>query len=91
MDLNLWCEFHDTHGHRIGDCQHFREEVAILLKNGHLREFLSDSTKNNYERNRDATKPAKLATRSSCLILNMIFGGAEVNGVMFRQLRRKIY
>ncbi|XP_075107029.1 uncharacterized protein LOC142180011 [Nicotiana tabacum] len=38
-DLNLWCEYHGTHGHRTGDCRNLRKEVATLLKNGHLREF----------------------------------------------------
>nr|XP_016476400.1 PREDICTED: uncharacterized protein LOC107797992 [Nicotiana tabacum] len=41
-DPNLWCEYHGTNSHRIGDCRHLCEEVATLLKNGHLREFLSD-------------------------------------------------
>ncbi|XP_070014413.1 uncharacterized protein [Nicotiana sylvestris] len=41
-DPNLWYEYHGTNGHRTRDCRHLREEVAILLKNGHLREFLSD-------------------------------------------------
>lgn len=47
-DLNMQCEFHGTHGHRIGDYRHLPEEVATLLKNGHLREFMSDPAKNNY-------------------------------------------
>nr|XP_016445253.1 PREDICTED: uncharacterized protein LOC107770460 [Nicotiana tabacum] len=44
---NLWCEYHGTRGHRIGDCRHLCEEVATVLENGHLREFLSDRAKNN--------------------------------------------
>lgn len=47
-DASFWCEFHATHGHKTGECSHLREEVAVLLKNGHLREFLSDRAKNNY-------------------------------------------
>ncbi|XP_019232982.1 PREDICTED: uncharacterized protein LOC109213623 [Nicotiana attenuata] len=43
----------------IGDCQHLWEEVAMLLKNGHLREFLSDRAKNNNGKNRDTGEPAK--------------------------------
>ncbi|XP_060217134.1 uncharacterized protein LOC132644560 [Lycium barbarum] len=41
-DLSMMCEYHGTHGHRTEDCRQLREEVARLLKNGHLREFLSD-------------------------------------------------
>ncbi|XP_070034958.1 uncharacterized protein [Nicotiana tomentosiformis] len=58
-DPNLWCEYHGTNGHRKRDCRHLREEVAMLLKNGHLREFLSDRAKNNYSHNRDNTKSSK--------------------------------
>ncbi|XP_070035057.1 uncharacterized protein [Nicotiana tomentosiformis] len=47
-DSNLWCEYHGTNGHQTGDCRNLREEVATLLKIGHLREFLSDRAKNNY-------------------------------------------
>ncbi|XP_019233690.1 PREDICTED: uncharacterized protein LOC109214250 [Nicotiana attenuata] len=52
-DPNLWCEYHETNGHQTGDCRHLQEKVATLLKNGHLREILSDRAKNNYGRNRD--------------------------------------
>ncbi|XP_075101999.1 uncharacterized protein LOC142177409 [Nicotiana tabacum] len=56
---NLWCEYHGTNGHRTGDCRHLWEEVATLLKNDHLREFLSDRSKNNYGSNRDNAEPSK--------------------------------
>nr|XP_009606185.1 uncharacterized protein LOC104100620 [Nicotiana tomentosiformis] len=46
-DRNLWCEYHGTHGHRTRDCQHLRKEVVTILKNGHIREFLSNRAKNN--------------------------------------------
>ncbi|XP_016461647.1 uncharacterized protein LOC107784956 [Nicotiana tabacum] len=80
-DPNLWCKFHGTHGYRIGDCRHLRGEVATLLKNGHLREFLSDRTKNNYGISRDNAKPSKISARSPQMTINMIFRGNEVNGV----------
>nr|XP_016467871.1 PREDICTED: uncharacterized protein LOC107790459 [Nicotiana tabacum] len=58
-DPNLWCEYHSTNGHRTGDCRHLREEVETLLKNSHLKEFLSDWAKNNYGRNCDNAEPSK--------------------------------
>ncbi|XP_019261952.1 PREDICTED: uncharacterized protein LOC109239814 [Nicotiana attenuata] len=36
------------------------EKVATLLKNGHLREFLSDRAKNNYGRNLDPGNSANI-------------------------------
>ncbi|XP_070039241.1 uncharacterized protein [Nicotiana tomentosiformis] len=82
-DPKLWCEYHGTNGYRTGDCRHMREEVATLLKNGHLREFLSDWAKNNYGHNRDNTEPSKAGEDPPCLTINMIFGGNEINDVTF--------
>ncbi|XP_060190392.1 uncharacterized protein LOC132619536 [Lycium barbarum] len=42
-------EYHETHGHRTEDCQQLKEEVARLLKNDQLREFLSERAKNHYK------------------------------------------
>ncbi|XP_070047139.1 uncharacterized protein [Nicotiana tomentosiformis] len=83
MNHSLWWEFHGTHGHMTRDCRHLRAEVAMLLKNIHFREFLSDRAKNSCGRNQDAIEPEKLAAGSPCLTINMIFGGVEVNGVTF--------
>ncbi|XP_070055389.1 uncharacterized protein [Nicotiana tomentosiformis] len=82
-DPNLWCEYDGTNGHRTWDCRHLREEVAILLKNGHLIEFSSDRAKNNYGRNRDNAEPSKVGEETPCQMINMIFGRTEINGVTF--------
>ncbi|XP_075101961.1 uncharacterized protein LOC142177379 [Nicotiana tabacum] len=85
---NLWCEYHGTNGHWTGDCRHLREEVATLLKNGHLREFLSDRTKNNYGRNRDNMKPPKAGEDPPRLTIYIIFGGNEINRVIFSAVKK---
>ncbi|XP_060200356.1 uncharacterized protein LOC132628606 [Lycium barbarum] len=41
-DPKLICDYHSTHGYRNDDCRELRDEVARLLKNGHLRECLSE-------------------------------------------------
>ncbi|XP_019246399.1 PREDICTED: uncharacterized protein LOC109226052 [Nicotiana attenuata] len=87
-DPNLWCEFHGTHGHRTGDCRHLREEVATLLKNGHLREFLSNHAKNNCGRNRDNAEQSKSAAGSPRMTINMIFEGNKINGVTFSAAKK---
>ncbi|XP_016481355.2 uncharacterized protein LOC107802383 [Nicotiana tabacum] len=82
-DPNFWCEYHMTNAHQTGNCQHLREEVVTLLKNGHLREFLSDQAKNNYDRNHDNMEPSKTGENPPRLTINLIFGGNEINGVTF--------
>nr|XP_009777583.1 PREDICTED: uncharacterized protein LOC104227123 [Nicotiana sylvestris] len=69
--------------HRTGDCRHLREEVATLLKNGHLREFLSNRAKNSYGRNRDNEEASKTGEEPTHHTINMIFRGNEINGVTF--------
>ncbi|XP_019232343.1 PREDICTED: uncharacterized protein LOC109213053 [Nicotiana attenuata] len=87
-DPNLWYEYHGTNGHRKGDCQHLRKEVATLLKNGHLREFLRDRAKNNYGRNRDNAEPSKSGEEPPRQTINMIFGGNKINGVTFSAAKK---
>ncbi|XP_070057401.1 uncharacterized protein [Nicotiana tomentosiformis] len=87
-DPNLWCEYHRMNGHRTGDCRHLREEVATLLKNGHLREFLSDRAKNNYDHNRDNTESSKAGEETPCQTINMIFGRNDINGVTFSAAKK---
>ncbi|XP_059295521.1 uncharacterized protein LOC132048852 [Lycium ferocissimum] len=55
-NLNLFCDYHGTQGHRTSDYHYLRDEVARLLKDGHLKEFLSDRAKENYGKNRDSSK-----------------------------------
>ncbi|XP_016492830.1 uncharacterized protein LOC107812287 [Nicotiana tabacum] len=87
-DPNLWCEYHGTNGHRTGDYRHLREEVATLLKNGHLKEFLTDRAKNNYGRSGDNAEPSKAGEDPSRQTINMIFGGNEINGVTFSAAKK---
>ncbi|XP_060182982.1 uncharacterized protein LOC132612929 [Lycium barbarum] len=55
-DMNLFCNYHRTHGHWISDYRQLRDEVARLLKDSHLREFLSERAKDNCGKNRDLAK-----------------------------------
>nr|XP_016478176.1 PREDICTED: uncharacterized protein LOC107799565 [Nicotiana tabacum] len=87
-DHNLWCEYHGTHAHRTGDYQHLREEVAMLLKNGHLRKFLSDRSRNNYGRSQDNTEPSKVEEDSPRLTINMIFGENKINSVTYSEAKK---
>ncbi|XP_070039502.1 uncharacterized protein [Nicotiana tomentosiformis] len=87
-DPTLWCEYHKMNRHQIMDYRHLREEVATLLKNGHLRELLSDQPKNNYSRNRANAKPSKAGEDPPRQTINMIFGGNETNGVTFSATKK---
>ncbi|XP_070049833.1 uncharacterized protein [Nicotiana tomentosiformis] len=59
-----------------------------LLKNGHLREFLSDRAKNNYGHNRDNAEPLKVGEYPLRQIINTIFGGNKINEVTFSAAKK---
>ncbi|XP_059295630.1 uncharacterized protein LOC132048967 [Lycium ferocissimum] len=73
-DPNVMCEYHETHGHRTEDCRQLRDEVARLLKNDHLREFLSERAKSHYKEREShkRTEPVKPQH-----VINMIIGGTD--------------
>ncbi|XP_060195074.1 uncharacterized protein LOC132624288 [Lycium barbarum] len=54
-DPNMICEYHAIHRHQIDDCKRLRDEVARLLKNSHLWEFLSERAKGHFK-NRETSK-----------------------------------
>ncbi|XP_070057368.1 uncharacterized protein [Nicotiana tomentosiformis] len=58
------------------------------MKNGHLREFLSNRAKNNYGHSRDNTEPSKIVEDPPRLTINIIFGGNEINGVTFSEAKK---
>ena len=44
-DSNQWCEFYGDHGHRTDEYIALKLEVVELLKQGWLKEFLTDKGK----------------------------------------------
>ncbi|XP_070012317.1 uncharacterized protein [Nicotiana sylvestris] len=74
-NLNQMYKYHGTHGHRTEDCRQLREEVAQLLNEGHLREFLSDRAKNHFKntdsnRQNDQEEPLH--------VIHMIVRGVDI-------------
>ncbi|XP_019234699.1 PREDICTED: uncharacterized protein LOC109215130 [Nicotiana attenuata] len=82
---NLMCEYHGIHGHRIEDCRQLREEVARLINEGHLREFLSYRAKDRFLE-REAN--GKNGLEEPQHIIHMIVGGTDVpQGPMFKRAK----
>ncbi|XP_059290858.1 uncharacterized protein LOC132044382 [Lycium ferocissimum] len=82
------CEYHGTHGHRIEDCRQLREEVAWLLKNGHLREFLSDRGNGHYKGKENHKQIEPVEPQH---VINMIIGGTDMpRGPMMKRTKVSI-
>ncbi|KAF3571586.1 hypothetical protein F2Q69_00058589 [Brassica cretica] len=56
----FWCDFHRDHGHKTEDCIAIKIEVNELLRNGHLREFLSEKAKSHLSKETTG-KPSEAA------------------------------
>ncbi|XP_048619996.1 uncharacterized protein LOC125590465 [Brassica napus] len=82
-NLDLWCEFHRDHGHKMEDCIALKIEVNELLQKGYLREFLSKKAKNllskETPRKYAETKPASPPRQDR--VIHVISGGSEISGI----------
>ncbi|XP_057444593.1 uncharacterized protein LOC130736827 [Lotus japonicus] len=43
VDINRWCEYHKTLGHTTDSCWNLRREIDLLIKAGHLANFVKDA------------------------------------------------
>ncbi|KAF3545660.1 hypothetical protein DY000_02007165 [Brassica cretica] len=77
----LWCDFHREHGHKTEDCVALKIEVNELLKQGHLREFLSEKAKSHISKETTG-KPTEAAPVSPPLqdrVIHVISSGSEIS------------
>ncbi|KAK4849341.1 hypothetical protein QYF36_023771 [Acer negundo] len=91
-DPKLRCEFHGDYGHPTEDCIALKFEVAELLKQGHLREFLIDKGKQTYVRCDDQRQTGSVDSPPEPprqdRVIDYISGGSEVSGVSYSATKR---
>ncbi|XP_070056874.1 uncharacterized protein [Nicotiana tomentosiformis] len=88
-------EFHQERGHKTEDCIPLRQEVINMLRQGHLKELLSDRGRTNFARGREQYQGLPKLPSPACNIHMIISGGddASNNSVKFtttHKLKRSI-
>ncbi|KAK3000813.1 hypothetical protein RJ639_021766 [Escallonia herrerae] len=53
-DKNLWCRYHNDHGHITDNCELLKRAIEALIKRGHLRRYV-----NRRDERREATPLAR--------------------------------
>ncbi|GKV49958.1 hypothetical protein SLEP1_g56680 [Rubroshorea leprosula] len=77
-DHNRYCDFHQDHGHTMGECHSLKSELEGLTQKGMLNDYIS---------NKDQQAPPHLPPPSR--IIHMITGELEVGGTSLKQ--QKLY
>ncbi|XP_016504586.1 uncharacterized protein LOC107822547 [Nicotiana tabacum] len=88
-------EFHQERGHKIEDCIALRQEVINMLRQGHLKELLSDRGRTTFARGREQHQgPPKLPLPTRTIHMIISNGDdASINSVKFttaHKLKRSI-
>ncbi|KAK3035677.1 hypothetical protein RJ639_032549 [Escallonia herrerae] len=75
-DRNLWCHYHNDHGHTTDKCESLKRAIEALIKWGHLRGYV-----NRRNEKREATPLAgREEVRENAGIINTISGGIAAGG-----------
>ncbi|KAK3003068.1 hypothetical protein RJ639_018812 [Escallonia herrerae] len=75
-DKNLWCHYHNDHGHTTDKCESLKRAIEALIKRGHLRGYV-----NRRNEKREATPLAgREEVRENAGVINTISGGIAAGG-----------
>ncbi|KAK3001473.1 LOW QUALITY PROTEIN: hypothetical protein RJ639_020890 [Escallonia herrerae] len=75
-DRNLWCHYHNDHGHTTDKCESLKPAIEALIKRGHLRGYV-----NRRNEKREATPLAgREEVRENAGVINTISGGIAAGG-----------
>ncbi|KAK3019724.1 hypothetical protein RJ639_003160 [Escallonia herrerae] len=75
-DRNLWCHYHNDHGHTTDKCESLKRAIEALIERGHLRGYV-----NRRNKKREATPLAgREEVRENAGIINTISGGIATGG-----------
>lgn len=85
-DKSKWCEFHGDHGYNTDERVALRREVPHLLKQGHLKDLLTEKGKETASKYDDREQPPSSPTHVK--VINEISGGSDICGLTYSTAHR---
>ena len=81
-----WCKLHQDHGHRTDECHALQLEVAELLKQGYLKDFLTEQGRATRDKSSNGSKEEipPISPRHD-KVINVISSGSELSRVSMPQ------
>ncbi|KAK2997736.1 hypothetical protein RJ639_024902 [Escallonia herrerae] len=75
-DKNLWCRYHNDHGHTTDNCESLKHAIKALIKCGHLRGYI-----NRRNKKREAAPLAEREeVQENAGVINTIYEGIAAGG-----------
>ncbi|XP_021861050.2 uncharacterized protein [Spinacia oleracea] len=79
-DPSKWCDFHADIGHTTNECVALRREVAYILKNGYLKDVLSDKARGVINKDNSSDISEK---HHDGLVISIPVGNCMIKRVLF--------
>ena len=88
-DIRKWCAYHKDRGHTTKQCRNLHYLVEILIKVGHLKQYVRING-GQRETTRDLAVQALMASAAPKVVINYIHRGPTDDRYNFKHKRKRL-